>query len=189
MLLANSGFSGFCTITVVSELATSHWEMTKNQDELRKEVTELGSVVRTFANRSDGIEQAVRIMEHRQESTEKALKSLDQKYEGMMNMMAQVLAKLNDKEKDLAGGSSVPEPGHQEGSRRREGQKGVQDRSEIRENRILSRLPKVDLPAFNRENPREWIRKANNYFKINGVDEEMKSEVAELYLRDKEDIW
>ena len=49
--------------------------MTKNQDEMRKEITELGSVVRAFANRSDGLDQAVRIMEHRQESTEKALKN------------------------------------------------------------------------------------------------------------------
>ena len=77
--------------------------MTKNQDEIRKEITELGSVVRTFANRSDGLEQAVRIMEHRQESTEKTLKNLDQKYEGMMNMMAQMLARLNDKGKEVKG--------------------------------------------------------------------------------------
>mgnify|MGYP004718015975 FL=1 len=63
------------------------------------------------------------------------------------------------------------------------------DRSEPQGNRTFTRLPKVDLPSFTGENPREWIRKANKYFKINGVEEEMKSEVAELYFRDKADIW
>ena len=162
--------------------------MTKNQDEMRKEITELGSVVRAFANRSDGLDQAVRIMEHRQESTEKALKNLDQKYEGMTSMMAQMLAKLNNKGKDTEGSSSELDSGHQEGGRRKEVQKGVLDRSELKENRTFTRLPKVDLPPFTGENPREWIRKANKYFKINEVEEEMRSEVAELYFRDKADI-
>ncbi|XP_027169435.1 uncharacterized protein LOC113769164 [Coffea eugenioides] len=103
--------------------------------------------------------------------------------------MAQLLANLNDKGKDLEGGSSEPELGHQEVNRRRKVQKGVQDRYESRDYITLSRLPKVDLPTFTGENPREWIRKANKYFKINGVEEEMKSEVAELYFRDKADIW
>ena len=52
--------------------------MTKTQEEiLMRDLTKLGSVVRTFANRNDGIEQAMRTMEHRQESTEKAIKNLD----------------------------------------------------------------------------------------------------------------
>ncbi|XP_071924641.1 uncharacterized protein [Coffea arabica] len=163
--------------------------MTKNQDEIRKEITELGSVVRTFANRSDGLEQAVRIMEHRQESTEKTLKNLDQKYEGMMNMMAQMLARLNDKGKEVEGNSSDSSLMQKEDNRRKEEQKGARDRSESQGPRSFTRLPKVDLPSFTGENPREWIRKANKYFKINGVEEEMKPEVAELYFRDKADIW
>ena len=48
--------------------------------------------MRTFANKNDGLEQAMRAMDHRQESTEKTTKNLDQKYESMMSMMA----KLND---------------------------------------------------------------------------------------------
>ena len=43
----------------------------------------------------------MRTMEHRQENTEKVIKGLDQKYEGMMNMMAQIMAKLNDKGKEV----------------------------------------------------------------------------------------
>ena len=50
--------------------------MTKTQDKmLRKDLTELGSAVRTFTNKNDELEQAIRTMEHRQESTEKLLKT------------------------------------------------------------------------------------------------------------------
>ena len=63
-------------------------------------------MVRTFANKNDGIEQSVRAMEHRQESTDKAIKNLDKKYEGMMNIMAQIMSKLNDKGKEVEESSS-----------------------------------------------------------------------------------
>ena len=76
--------------------------LTKSQDEMiRKDLTELGSVVRKFANKNDGLEQAVRTLEHRQESTEKTLRNLDKKYESMISMMARMMAKLNDKGKDM----------------------------------------------------------------------------------------
>ena len=49
--------------------------MTKSQDEVsRKDLSELGNMVK--------------YLEHRQESTERTLKNLDQKYESMMSMMA-----------------------------------------------------------------------------------------------------
>ena len=62
----------FCTTTVVSELVLRAIGMTKNQDEaLRREVVELGSVVRTFTNKNEGMEQTIRSMEFRQDATEK----------------------------------------------------------------------------------------------------------------------
>ena len=40
--------------------------MTKTQEEMmRKDLTELGSAMRTFANKNDGLEQAMRAMGHR----------------------------------------------------------------------------------------------------------------------------
>ena len=64
-----------------------------------------------------------------------------------------------------------------------------QGRSNLREDKALTRLAKMELPNFNRENPKEWIRKANKFFKINGVEESMKSEIAELYFKDRVDTW
>ncbi|XP_027083531.2 uncharacterized protein [Coffea arabica] len=154
--------------------------MTKTQEEMmRKDLTELGSVMRTFANKNDGIEQAMRAMEHRQESTEKTIKNLDQKYESMMNMMARMMAKLSDKEKGEEGSSSG---GYQRLDL-------VSKKPEKIEGRGGNRLPKLDFPVFDGENPREWVRGANKYFQIQGVEEELKSDLAQLHLKGKADIW
>ncbi|XP_027170262.1 uncharacterized protein LOC113770100 [Coffea eugenioides] len=160
--------------------------MTKNQDEtLRREIMELGSVVKTFTNKNEGMEQAIRSMEFRQDATEKLLKGIDQKYEGMMNMMAQLMSKVNDRGKEQEGSSSSKEVTQSEGSKLGP-QREVSGRREFRN---VHKLPKMDLPVFDGDNPREWIRKANKYFKIHGVEDDMKSEVAELYFRDRADIW
>ncbi|XP_071909528.1 uncharacterized protein [Coffea arabica] len=154
--------------------------MTKTQEEMmKKDLTELGSVMRTFANKNDGMEQAMRAMEHRQESTEKTIKNLDQKYESMMNMMAQMMAKLSDKEKGEEGSSSG---GYQRLDL-------VSKKPERIEGRGGNRLPKLDFPVFDGENPREWVRRANKYFQIQGVEEELKSDLAQLHLKGKADIW
>ena len=65
-------------------------------------------------------------------------------------------------------------------------QKKIMGKSEPKN---TGRLPKMELPNFDGENPRKWVRKANKYFQIHGVKEEMKSEIVELYFRDKVDIW
>ena len=65
--------------------------------------------------------------------------------------------------------------------------KGNQSKSNRKEGKALARVPKIELPNFTGENLREWIRKANKFFKINGVEKDMKSEIAELYLRDRAD--
>ncbi|XP_027151895.1 uncharacterized protein LOC113751950 [Coffea eugenioides] len=154
--------------------------MTKNQEEaLRRELTELGSVMRTFANKNDGVEQSIRAMEHRRESTDRAIKNLDQKYEGMMNMMAQIMAKLNDKGKEVEGGSSGSETriAVTTDTAERVGSKGG------------ARLPKMDFPAFDGNSPREWVRRANKYFQIHGVEEGLKSDISQLHFQEKADIW
>ncbi|XP_071924950.1 uncharacterized protein [Coffea arabica] len=160
--------------------------MTKNQDEnLRREVVELGSVVRTFTNKSEGVEQAMRTMEFRQDATEKLLKGLDQKYEGLMNMMAQLVAKISDQGKEPEGSSSSKKEDRSNESR----MEPPKEAGSRRETRVHGRLPKMDLPIFDGDNPREWIRKANKYFKLHEIEEDLRAEVAELYFRDRADIW
>ena len=51
-----------------------------------------------------------------------------------------------------------------------------------------TKLPRIDFPLFDRENPREWVRRANKYFQIHGVEEELKFDITQLYFKDKVDI-
>ena len=141
--------------------------------------------MRTFTNKSEGMEQVMKTMKIRQDSTKRLLKEFDQKYEGMMIMMAQLMAKVSDKGNELEGSNSSGGEAQQNESKL-ELQKEV---SRKREPKILNKLPKMELPIFDGGNPREWIRKANEYFKIHGIEEDMKAEIAELYFRDKVDIW
>nr|XP_027118736.1 uncharacterized protein LOC113735978 [Coffea arabica] len=128
-----------------------------------------------FFQQNDGMEQAIRTMEFRQDATEKLLKGLDQKYEGMMNMMAQLMAKVSDRGKELEGSSSAKGKDRPNESRMDLQKETVSKR----DNRIGGRLPKIDLPIFEGNNPREWIRKANKYFKIHEIEENMKAEIGE----------
>ena len=96
-----------------------------------------------------------------------------------MNMMAQIMSKLNDKGKGVGEGSSG------------NGQiaEGVKEKNERNEGRGGAKLPRMDFPLFDGTNPREWVRRANKYFQIYGVEEEMKTDIAQLYLKDRADIW
>ena len=103
----------------------------------------------------------------------------------MTSMMAQMMAKLNDKDKDVESSSCIASP--KKGGRKGETQNEGQGRSDWKKSRSFARVPKMELPNFTGDNPREWIRKDNKFFKINEVEENMKSEIAELYLRDRAD--
>nr|XP_027108798.1 uncharacterized protein LOC113728610 [Coffea arabica] len=54
---------------------------------------------------------------------------------------------------------------------------------------LIPNPPKIDLPLFSGENPREWIRKCNKYCVNYQIPEEQKVEVIEMYLEGKADRW
>lgn len=49
--------------------------------------------------------------------------------------------------------------------------------------------PKIELPCFDRNNPREWIRKCNKFSLVYQIEERHKTYVVEMYLKGKVDIW
>lgn len=50
-------------------------------------------------------------------------------------------------------------------------------------------FPKVELSSFERDRPREWLRKCEKFFAIFQIGESQKLEVIELYLEGKVDVW
>ncbi|KAL2476013.1 Uncharacterized protein Adt_36749 [Abeliophyllum distichum] len=55
--------------------------------------------------------------------------------------------------------------------------------------RLNYKLPKIDFPQFGGENPRQWARKANKYFQLHLIPEELKLGIAEMYLKGKAYVW
>lgn len=49
--------------------------------------------------------------------------------------------------------------------------------------------PKIELPMFSGDNPREWIRKCQKYFMIYQISEPQKMPLIEMYLEGRAEIW
>ncbi|KAL2506516.1 Uncharacterized protein Adt_22137 [Abeliophyllum distichum] len=59
---------------------------------------------------------------------------------------------------------------------------------ECGEGRAYTKLSKIDFPVFGGGNPREWVKKANKYFQLHQIPDEMKMGIVEMYLNGKADI-
>ena len=51
----------------------------------------------------------------------------------------------------------------------------------------IPNLPKIDLPLFTRNNPRDWFRKCNKYFLNYQIPVEQMVELIEIYLERRAD--
>ncbi|KAL4281537.1 hypothetical protein GQ457_03G002250 [Hibiscus cannabinus] len=49
--------------------------------------------------------------------------------------------------------------------------------------------PKIELPFFEGQNPRGWIKKCQKYFSIFAIPEHQKIEIASMYLNGKAETW
>lgn len=53
----------------------------------------------------------------------------------------------------------------------------------------LSFMPKLEFPKFDGTNPNEWIRKASKYFELCKIRDDLKVDLASLYMVDKVAVW
>ncbi|XP_026439438.1 uncharacterized protein LOC113341994 [Papaver somniferum] len=54
----------------------------------------------------------------------------------------------------------------------------------------VQRLPKLDFPRFDGENPKRWIQKCDRYFLLNNIrDEHHKVTMAAMHMEGKADKW
>ena len=51
------------------------------------------------------------------------------------------------------------------------------------------RMAKIEFPKFNGEDVKGWIFRCKQFFRIDGVEEEMKVELASMHLYDKALTW
>lgn len=50
-------------------------------------------------------------------------------------------------------------------------------------------LPKVEIPMFERNNPKGWIRLCEKFFYVHNTDEEDRVETAALFFREIAHVW
>lgn len=144
-----------------------------------KEVLELSGIIKGVNIKHEGLESSLKILNNRQESVEKSLKDLNGKYEHVVAYMAQFnqsLAVLS-KEKGLEMG--VPHLSAS-GSRMEETSRVDNAKGDFKS---PHKLPKIDFPIFEGHNPKEWVRKANRYFEIHGIEENHRTMIIEMYLK------
>ncbi|XP_027098929.2 uncharacterized protein [Coffea arabica] len=65
------------------------------------------------------------------------------------------------------------------------GRNGRKEASKV----LIPNPPKIDLPLFSGDNPREWLRKCDKYCWDYQIPEEQKVEVIEIYLEGRADRW
>ncbi|XP_026442759.1 uncharacterized protein LOC113342415 [Papaver somniferum] len=53
----------------------------------------------------------------------------------------------------------------------------------------LHRVPKLDFPRFDGDNPRGWIQKYECFFWLHNIDESRRVDIAAIYLDGKADKW
>ncbi|XP_026433313.1 uncharacterized protein LOC113330698 [Papaver somniferum] len=58
-----------------------------------------------------------------------------------------------------------------------------------RDNQNSYRLPKMDFPHFDGENPRGWIQKCECYFQIHKIEDGQRVSIASLHLDGRADQW
>lgn len=54
---------------------------------------------------------------------------------------------------------------------------------------FLTGFPRIELPMFSGENPKDWLRKYERFFSICQIPEHCRIDTVELYLEGKVDVW
>ncbi|KAL2470648.1 Uncharacterized protein Adt_38784 [Abeliophyllum distichum] len=151
-----------------------------------KEIGDLSAAYKALSSKVESSDLTLKVLCNRQERVENIMTEMNQKYESLVAMMAQINGGRNDT-KEKQAESSVP----QNVSRRDMGSHrlGVAPNIHVREEgRMNTRIPKINFPYFSGEGAREWLRKARKYFQLHQVNEELKVGTVEMYLKGKANI-
>lgn len=54
---------------------------------------------------------------------------------------------------------------------------------------VQAGLPKLEFSIIKGENPREWVRKCQKYFQLFQVSEFQKTDIVEIHMEGKADVW
>ncbi|KAL2526007.1 Uncharacterized protein Adt_11061 [Abeliophyllum distichum] len=155
-----------------------HWKR------LEKDVGDLSTAFTALSGKADSSDKILKTLCGKQEKIESYMHEMNDKYDSIVAMLAKLSMSKDKQPEGTSSGSS------QEGNESimRVGGERRMNRGP-HDVRLNTKLPKIDFPQFGGENPTEWVRKANKYFQIHQIPEEMKLEIAVMYLKGRADVW
>ncbi|KAL2505460.1 Uncharacterized protein Adt_21081 [Abeliophyllum distichum] len=151
-----------------------------------REMGELSAAYRIVINMVDSSDLTLKVLGNRQEKIENIMTDINQKYETLVVMMAQISGNMKEG-KDKQAESSAPQTRSGNFGSNRVGTPQINQARD--DNRHHTKMPKIDFSYSNGEGPREWVRKARKYFQLHQVADEMKVGIVEMYLKGKAHIW
>ncbi|KAL3530058.1 hypothetical protein ACH5RR_009380 [Cinchona calisaya] len=168
---------------------TRNQSMEESFKRMDKEVVELSCLIKGIGSKNEVLETSLKVLGNRQETMENMVKDLNDKYEhmvGFMALMNQSMLNLS-KDKQVEESSRIYGPGLKfSGRKNGDSYRNNQGKNEGRQEQ---KIPKIEFPFFDGEGPREWIRNANIYFQIHGIEEDQRTPVVEMYLKGRADVW
>ncbi|KAL2480758.1 Uncharacterized protein Adt_33724 [Abeliophyllum distichum] len=149
-----------------------------------KDLSDLGLAYSTLNGKIDSSDKVLKSMCCKQEKMEHYMQEMNEKYDSIIAMLAKLSVSRDKQPEVISSGSS------QEGndSVMRTGGDGRMNRGGY-DVKMNTKVPKIDFPQFGGENPMEWVRKANEYFQLHLIPEELKLGIAEMYLKGKAYVW
>ncbi|KAL2506908.1 Uncharacterized protein Adt_22529 [Abeliophyllum distichum] len=149
-----------------------------------KNLSDLGLAYSTLNGKIDSSDKVLKSMCCKQEKMEHYMQEMNKKYDSIIAMLAKLSVSRDKQPEVISSGSS------QEGndSVMRTGGEGRMNRGGY-DVKMNMKVPKIDFPQFGGENPKEWVRKANEYFQLHLIPEELKLGIAEMYLKGKAYVW
>ncbi|XP_027169598.1 uncharacterized protein LOC113769341 [Coffea eugenioides] len=109
---------------------------------------------------------------------------LSNKLDASMAAISQQLSNLNrgNQKKGILGSPEVSHSRSSEMVNREQGERNVRST-------FYASTPKLEIPAFRGDNPREWIRKLQKYFQLLHIPREQWMELAEFHLEERAEVW
>ncbi|KAL2472167.1 Uncharacterized protein Adt_40303 [Abeliophyllum distichum] len=142
-----------------------------------KDLSDLGLAYSTLNGKIDSSDKILKSMCCKQDKMEELMQDMNSKYESLVAMMAILNVTQNEQKKNKQV--------------ERRSSKTEMSSGDMGNKKFFNctKLPKIDFPIFGGENPREWVRKANKYFQLHNIPDEMKMGIVEMYLKGRADIW
>ncbi|KAL2475270.1 Uncharacterized protein Adt_36006 [Abeliophyllum distichum] len=128
-----------------------------------REMSDLSVAYRAIASKVESSDLTLKVLGNRRKKIENFMNDMNQKYEMLVAMMAQINGNRKELKYNQAQSFAPQAVFVGFGSNR----VGLPHTNQARKDtRMHTKLPKIDFSYFNGDGPKEWVMKARKYFQL-----------------------